>query len=1066
MNPVSRNQSGQNSPLRYAFLALPYSMKNAAIPKEMMVDYITNHIYFKKDDGSIGSKTKELEDRLNGLLEDGTVGAAPIHEFTSSDKCIIFYHNQSTEAKTFLYKFQMILDTNEVFNFDMLLYTQNGNINVILNEFNDPKTRPSVRVEGNKVYVELDGVKYGKVFNSYLSTIFDQYITDIDNIVAKYDYMMIVHPGFLPEHETYEQLSAIIKTYKKSISTLVPRFNYTTRQAIVDMFDGKLVEDDIAFDYGYEDLITTKTLLRFYNNMVSKLNTDNVFKSFSVNVSNGLSGGGALTGNHINIALDVPKNGLIGGVKAGSTVTISADGTLDVHSSVFNASTLNGKTGAFYLDWNNFTNVPSLAPSIHNHTSLTAITSLAFASGASILSEGADKVKYVARGIDIQRDADTSISATILDGEMAYTSSNNILKYTFDKPISASVEGNATSASKLRTTVDINGVPFDGSKSITITAAPDEHRHDWSNLDNIPSTFPPESHVHADIYYTKNEIAEIIKAIQADSEWKQSVDTFDDIATTYPKPEIGWTVNVNDTNITYRWNGTIWVAISANSITAATNTKDGLMTKEHVVKLESVEPHPKGDGNLHVPATGTNNAGKVLKAGTGAGNIQWAKLLWSEIEVSSLPTVFPPSAHSHRELDDATASAVANTLVKRDQYGNIACKEVAADLNGNAKTATKLKAPVRINNIPFDGSSDITISAAPTAHIHTWTDISDRPVVATTLANGLMSTAMVTKLESLFNYTHPVGDGNLHVPATGTNKTGQVLLVGPGAGNIYWGNVPWASLSNVPSFAPAGHVHDDVYAKLSHKHTEYALTQHGHIWSEIENKPSTFPPDNHTHESITTNRQGGSEICAGNGQGADYETQSLHIKSYRSIGFRTMNGACNIIMDLANGNISAKGVISAPKLSGAWYNNDYAELFEIYEDQVPEPGHILMLDPNGYDELGNEIERYILATEGETAIAGVVSDEWAHLIGGAPVIEDGVEASSKYDELKYAPVGLAGRVHVFVTGDIKRGDKIVVSNIPGVGRAKTKEDDIDTVIGVALESNTETGTRRVRIKIK
>lgn len=67
--------------------------------------------------------------------------------------------------------------------------------------------------------------------------------------------------------------------------------------------------------------------------------------------------------------------------------------------------------------------------------------------------------------------------------------------------------------------------------------------------------------------------------------WKESVNTFADIAKTYPKPEDGWTVNVKDTDYTYRYSGSTWVAISANAIPKATQTLDGLMSKRRQNKL-------------------------------------------------------------------------------------------------------------------------------------------------------------------------------------------------------------------------------------------------------------------------------------------------------------------------------------------------------------------------------------------------------------------------------------------------------------------------------------------------
>ena len=64
--------------------------------------------------------------------------------------------------------------------------------------------------------------------------------------------------------------------------------------------------------------------------------------------------------------------------------------------------------------------------------------------------------------------------------------------------------------------------------------------------------------------------------------------TYTHIATTYPNPQDGWTENVKDTDYTYRYNGTSWVAISANAIPDATTSVKGLMTTTQVTKLNSI----------------------------------------------------------------------------------------------------------------------------------------------------------------------------------------------------------------------------------------------------------------------------------------------------------------------------------------------------------------------------------------------------------------------------------------------------------------------------------------------
>lgn len=73
--------------------------------------------------------------------------------------------------------------------------------------------------------------------------------------------------------------------------------------------------------------------------------------------------------------------------------------------------------------------------------------------------------------------------------------------------------------------------------------------------------------------------------------------------------------NTTDKNF-YIYNGTSW---------------DDLTTTPYL--------HPSGDGNLHVPATGTTNNGKFLKAGSTAGSIAWATLAAADIPTLTLSKI-------------------------------------------------------------------------------------------------------------------------------------------------------------------------------------------------------------------------------------------------------------------------------------------------------------------------------------------------------------------------------------------------------------------------------------------
>ena len=128
--------------------------------------------------------------------------------------------------------------------------------------------------------------------------------------------------------------------------------------------------------------------------------------------------------------------------------------------------------------------------------------------------------------------------------------------------------------------------------------------------------------------YTKNEVDNKLSALETKIDWKEAVKTFADIAKTYPNPEDGWTVNVKDDDVTYRYTGNEWVAISANSIPLATKDLDGRMSKSDKAKLDGIAAgannytHPDTSGNKHIPAGGAS--GQVL-GWSADGQAKWVE---------------------------------------------------------------------------------------------------------------------------------------------------------------------------------------------------------------------------------------------------------------------------------------------------------------------------------------------------------------------------------------------------------------------------------------------------------
>ena len=99
----------------------------------------------------------------------------------------------------------------------------------------------------------------------------------------------------------------------------------------------------------------------------------------------------------------------------------------------------------------------------------------------------------------------------------------------------------------------------------------------------------------------------------------------------------------------------------------------------------------------------------------------------------------------------------------------------------------------------------------------TWSTITGKPTWVDNTEEAF-TTALKNKLDTLSNYTHPTGDGNLHVPANGTTNTGKVLKATNVAGSIGWGTLNYSDVGASPS----NHMH--TIAQISNFPTFSRLT--------------------------------------------------------------------------------------------------------------------------------------------------------------------------------------------------------------------------------------------------
>lgn len=138
------------------------------------------------------------------------------------------------------------------------------------------------------------------------------------------------------------------------------------------------------------------------------------------------------------------------------------------------------------------------------------------------------------------------------------------------------------------------------------------------------------------------------------------------------------------------------------------------------------------------------------------------------------------------------------------------------------------------------------------------------------------------------------------------------------------------------------------------------------------------------------------------------------------------------------------------KFHGTATSAQYADLAEMYSsDAEYEPGTVV--------KIGGEAEVTQTTTAFDPGVFGIVSTDPAYLMNSA------LEGTS-------VPVALAGRVPVKVIGPVKKGQRLLSSEEPGVARAATDYEmqeymDWYRIVGRALEDKTTEGIGLVEVVV-
>lgn len=287
--------------------------------------------------------------------------------------------------------------------------------------------------------------------------------------------------------------------------------------------------------------------------------------------------------------------------------------------------------------------------------------------------------------------------------------------------------------------------------------------------------------------YTRNEVDNKFSALETAIDWKEAVDTYADLSTAYPHPDDGWTVNVKDTDYTYRWSGAAWIAISANAIPKATQGVDGLLSKEDKACYDDAYSKRHTHGNKST----LDKLTEILLANWTAAYTHISNksnphgVTKSQVGLGSVPNVA-----TNDQVPTFTQATTLANLTSGEKLGvamGKIAKAIADFITHKADTVQHITATERVDWNDADAKK----------HTHSNKGVVDK-----------LTQAMLDKLagiaEGANKYVHPTTAGNKHIPSGGAS--GQILRWGAD-GTAVWGadnNTTYAVFKAATSSAAGG----------------------------------------------------------------------------------------------------------------------------------------------------------------------------------------------------------------------------------------------------------------------
>jgi hypothetical protein len=316
--------------------------------------------------------------------------------------------------------------------------------------------------------------------------------------------------------------------------------------------------------------------------------------------------------------------------------------------------------------------------------------------------------------------------------------------------VGATLTGNANSATQLATPRQINGVTFSGTENITVPAAAATLTGNTLNstvtqsslvsVGTLNSLSVADTGISIGSAGTLKFLVESARPTLRSTSGTLNFDmgisgpdvSFVDAATSLSLggPNAPAIIGDNTTNLGitgYKFNN-----IYANNLVGNADTATLATTSTNLAGGgPGAIPFQTAAGSTSMIGLGA--AGTVLTAG--AGGLSWQSVSREPLSKGSFLTLVNTTTSG--ALDnydgvvsatiavDATSANTASKVVARDGSGNFAAGTITANLvgnvtgtvSGNAGTATSLQTARNINGVSFNGTADITITAADSTKV-------------------------------------------------------------------------------------------------------------------------------------------------------------------------------------------------------------------------------------------------------------------------------------------------------------------------------------------------------------